>query len=244
MSFLIYTIIIQISFTSLNSYPVRDAHYSNTKNIIKKTQFNLPMGACCFAMKILFLFYFITVHFSRVQSAHFSGGSVTWKPLNTTGTIGSTINVMFTQSYQWKRSAAGSFCNDTYIVDRSPLVPSGSGSLECVTGTTSQCGGYTTISTRAFCIDYSIPMDSSSTQISTIKNLTVGSKFCVAFQGSAWVKLNVECPTAANPSSSTTATPVCYNTGARWSIGTCVDLSIRPDGFINSPPVATVMSRM
>jgi len=243
-SFLIYTIIIQISFTSLNSYPVRDAHYSNTKNIIKKTQFNLPMGACCFVMKILFVFYFITVHFSRVQSAHFSGGSVTWKPLNTTGTIGSTINVMFTQSYQWKRSISSSFCDDTYIANRFPLVPSAAGSLACVTGTISQCGGYTSISIRGYCIDYSIPMDSSSTQISTIKSLTVGSNFCVAFRSTYWVPLHVNCPTTANPSSSTTATPVCYDSSAPWSIGTCVDLSIRSDGFINSPPVATVMSRM
>ena len=195
-------------------------------------------------MKILFLFYFITTYFSCVQSAHFYGGSITWKPLNTTSVIGSTIDVMFTQSYQWKRSVSGSFCNDTYIANRFPLVPSSASSLVCVTGTISQCGGYTPISVPGYCIDYSIPLDSSSAQISTIKNLTVGSKFCVAFQSGAWVTIHVNCPTTANPSSSTTATPVCYNTGAPWSLGTCVDLSIRSDGVINSPPVATVMSRM
>ncbi len=78
----------------------------------------------------------------------------------------------------------------------------------------------------------------------------MGSKFCVAFQSQTWVRIRttncgISVSNTSNSSTiSTTTVPTCYYTGARWSIGCCVDLSTRVDGIINTPPVATILSRM
>ncbi|CAF1510665.1 unnamed protein product [Rotaria sp. Silwood1] len=166
-----------------------------------------------------------------VESSHFSGGTVTWKPIANTIT-GSTVSVMFTQSYQWRLSTAG-YCNQTYIVNRSPLIPSMSGILACVSSHTGFCGGYSSMSIFEYCTDYSTFLDSSSGQISTVQTITIGSQFCVAFQSGSWIPVQVACASS---------TGSCYNGGASWSIGTCLDLNIRYDGVINTPPVATVVS--
>jgi hypothetical protein len=55
--------------------------------------------------------------------------------------------------------------------------------------------------------------------------LTAGAHFYLAYVGSAWVALN-------DPSQS----------GLQWSIVTFIDLRMRPDGFINTPPTASVAS--
>lgn len=193
--------------------------------------------------KILVVDYLVMFSLTIVRSNHFSGGTITWKAMNTTSANHSTIPVMFTQSYEWRRSSSV-FCNDSYIWNQSPLVPPSSGSLVCVTTPTSKCGGYTSMLTRGYCTDYSTILDCTSSQISITKNITVGSKFCVAFSGSNWVKLRVNCPITNASTTSTMAAPICYSTGGLWSVGTCVDLSLRIDNnIINTPPVATVISR-
>lgn len=186
-----------------------------------------------------------------VESTHFYGGTVTWKPMNNTANS-STIAVMFTQSYQWRRSYTGAGCNQTTITNQSPLIPNANDKLTC---TTSSCGGYTAISINEYCTDFSALVDSSSGLISTVENITAGSKFCVAYSGSAWIKLySTSCGSTGRKkragggggysATTTTATSGCYSSSAGWSIGTCIDLTVRSDGFINTPPVATVISRM
>ncbi|CAF5069248.1 unnamed protein product, partial [Rotaria magnacalcarata] len=56
-------------------------------------------------------------------------------------------------------------------------------------------------------------------------SLTAGAHFYLAFQGSAWTALD-------DPAVS----------GLYWSIVTFINLRLRPDGFINTPPEATVVS--
>jgi len=185
-----------------------------------------------------------------VESSHFYGGTVTWKPMNNTAS-GSTIPIMFTQSYQWRLSFAGAGCNQSTILNQSPMIPATSDKLTCTT-TGSSCGGYTAISINEYCTDFSVLVDSSSGQISTVENITVGSSFCVAYQGSAWVELyTTNCGGngrkkrgSHSSGATTTAASGCYSSSAGWSIGTCINLTVRSDGFINTPPVATVISRM
>jgi hypothetical protein len=56
-------------------------------------------------------------------------------------------------------------------------------------------------------------------------NLTADAHFYVAYVGSAWRALN-------DPSQS----------GLEWSIVSFIDIGMRPDGIINTPPVASVVS--
>ena len=183
-----------------------------------------------------------------VESSHFYGGTVTWKPLNNTDT-NSQLSIMFTQSYQWRLSYALSYCNESYILNQSPKIPVDTSQLQCITTPSSSCGGYIPLNITEYCTDFSTFIDSSSGQISEVVTIAASSKFCVAFQSSAWIGLQINCGTSGTTTSNsstigTTTIPTCLDTGAAWSIGCCIDLSIRPDGIINTPPVATIMSRM
>ena len=167
-----------------------------------------------------------------VHATHFYGGTVTWAPLNTNAT-NSTIPVMFTQSYQWRQSYSFSYCNQSYILNQSPKIPTNPVQLQCVTTPASSCGGYTSLSIAEYCTDFSTFIDSSSGQISIVENISAGSKFCVAFQSGSWIAVQTNCGTNGS----------CFNSVAQWSIGCCLDLSLRSGGVVNTPPVATVLSR-
>jgi hypothetical protein len=112
------------------------------------------------------------------------------KPMNNNAT-GSKISVMFTQSYQWKRSFTYTnsigYCDQSIIFNRSSLIPLNGKTLKYVTVPTSYCDGYIPISTDEYCTDFSALMDSSSEEASTIKNITAESKFCVTFQDGNWI---------------------------------------------------------
>lgn len=179
------------------------------------------------------------------NSSHFYGGTVTWKPVNNVAT-GSTVDVMFTQSYQWRRSwtsgSGSGFCDQTIIQNKSPLIPNTGSTLNCITGV---CGGYTSIPINEYCTDFSTLVDTSSGQISTVKTINVGSQFCVAYQDSAWIRiLSTNCPSSGRKKRAVNSSTLCFDNSADWSIGTCVNLTMRAEGFINTPPVATVISRM
>ncbi|CAF3856350.1 unnamed protein product [Adineta steineri] len=136
-------------------------------------------------------------------------------------------------------------------------MPNATSTLDCTTSSNT-CGGYTSISINEYCTDFSVLSDSSSGQISTIENITAGSQFCVAFNGMYWIGLqSTKCSGSgrkkrghsgghgsgpSRPTVSTTTVAGCYSTSAGWSIGCCIDLTVRPDGFINTPPVATIIS--
>ncbi|CAF3632394.1 unnamed protein product [Rotaria sordida] len=200
---------------------------------------------------IILLFCFVSV-----ESSHFYGGTVTWRPMSNTDTS-SKVSILFTQSYQWRRSfGSATDCDQTIITNQSPKLVSGSDTLQCTTTPSSACGSYSSIDIGEYCTDFSTIVDSSSGQISTLQNITAGSKFCVAFQGSAWIGLqSTNCvpgrkkrwlfgsaSTTKRTTVSTTTGATCYSTSAAWSIGCCVDLTFRSDGIINTPPVATILS--
>ncbi|CAF3882356.1 unnamed protein product [Rotaria sordida] len=200
---------------------------------------------------IILLFCFVSV-----ESSHFYGGTVTWRPMSNTDTS-SKVSILFTQSYQWRRSyGSATFCDQTIITNQSPKLVSGSDTLQCTTTPSSACGSYSSIDIGEYCTDFSTIVDSSSGQISTLQNITAGSKFCVAFQGTAWIGLqSTNCvtgrkkrwlfgsaSTTKRTTVSTTTGATCYSTSAAWSIGCCVDLTFRSDGIINTPPVATILS--
>ena len=98
--------------------------------------------------------------------------------------------------------------------------------LICVTDCTSD-GGYSTkpVSILTDCISASSALGMMTSQRSVNITLIAGAHFYLAYTGSAWVSLN-------NPSKS----------GLQWSIVSFIDLRMRPDGFINTPPTASVVS--
>ncbi|CAF1393147.1 unnamed protein product [Adineta ricciae] len=182
-------------------------------------------------MMLIKVIILLLLNISIAKSSHFYGGTITWKPMNNTAT-GSTIPVMFTQSYQFKRSIsipnAYDYCDQTIIMNQLPKIPNSGQTLSCVS---SVCANYVPISINGYCTDFSVVQDSSSTQIATIQSITVGAKFCVAFRDASWpIVYSMACVGG------------CFIGGAGWSIVSCLDLTVRSNGFINTPPVATVIS--
>ena len=169
-------------------------------------------------------FYFILLLYSSVHTdaRHFDGGSITWAPVNPYGNS-SNVPITITQSYSW------SYPTIT-CANNVPITTSGRSTsnrnLTCVVDCSTD-GGYSTkpIDILTDCTSVSSALGMMTSSRSHNLTLTAGTHFYLANVGSAWVSLN-------NPAQS----------GLEWSIVTFIDLRMRPDGFINSAPTASVIS--
>lgn len=133
------------------------------------------------------------------------------------------------------------FLQSSTILNQWPRIPASNHTLTCVT---SNCASFQDIPIDEFCTDFSTLVDSSSGQVFDIQYFDVGNYFCVAYQETAWARvLSTVCSSTGRKRRATNSTPLCFSNSARWSIGSCLDLSRRPEGIINTPPVATVISR-
>jgi len=165
----------------------------------------------------LILFYFYCI--ANIHGKHFNGGTITWAPIDPYAT-GTSVSITITQTYYW---------NFPYIKCLTN-VPVSSGFSSSTLICTADClydGGYSTkkISTSTDCISTSPALSMMTSQRSNNITLNKDAHFYLAYVGEAWVPLNY---------------PVRRN--QEWSIVTYIDLRVRSDGFINTPPVATVVS--
>lgn len=176
-----------------------------------------------------YYFWLILLCGTIIESNHFRGGTITWKPINNNASINGTVSIMIIQTYLWTYSQVG--CTNSMIANQSPTInlgtKSGAGVLLMCSATCSTSGGYVghEVPITGYCIDYSTALDTTVSQRSDIVNLTVGAHFTVTFAtGGLWQTLALGSSTG-------------------WSVSSLIDLSIRPDtGLINTPPVATCVS--
>ncbi|CAF1397301.1 unnamed protein product [Rotaria magnacalcarata] len=170
---------------------------------------------------IIGLFHFLLCCFG-VDGIHFNGGTITWKPVYPL-VNSSSVLITIIQSYSWTYPTI--LCANNVPI----TTPGRSGAntnLSCV----SSCGtdgGYSTkpVNILTDCVSTSSSLGMMSSSRSVNISLTAGAHFYLAFQGSAWTALD-------DPAVS----------GLYWSIVTFINLRLRPDGFINTPPEATVVS--
>ena len=156
------------------------------------------------------------------DALHFDGGNIRWMPANPYDNS-SSITIFIIQTYWWTYPTIS-------CANNVPISTSGrsgeNANLTCVTDCTSD-GGYSTkpVSIVTDCISASSSLGMMTSQRSVNITLTAGAHFYLAYVGSAWRPLN------APPQS-----------GLEWSIVSFIDLRLRPDGFINTPPTASVVS--
>jgi hypothetical protein len=173
-------------------------------------------------MKIIHFLLFFFLYSIVTDGLHFNGGTITWQPINPS-VNSSIVPITITQSYSWTASAITCATNV-------PISTSGRSSqnanLTCVIDCSTD-GGYSTkpVNILTDCQTVSSSLNLMTSQRSVNINLTAGAHFYLAYVGSAWAPLN-------DPP----------QTGLQWSIVCSIDLRIRPDGFINTPPVASVVS--
>ena len=165
---------------------------------------------------------FFLLYWNIAFSAHFNGGTITWKPINPS--INSTIvTVTITQTYYWTYPAI-TCANNVPIT--TPGRTTQNANLTCMSDCLTD-GNYSRnpISILTDCQSFSSSLGLLTSERSVTINLTANAHFYLANVGAAWAPLN-------SPAVS----------GLQWSIVTFIDLRFRPDGFINTPPVASVVS--
>ena len=167
-----------------------------------------------------FLFFFLSI--INIKAVHFYGGTITWQPvypyLNST-----KISIIITQSYSWAYPTIT-------CANNVPITTPGRGTQNADLICMSDCltdGNYSAnpINILTDCQTVSASLSLMTSERSVTINLTANAHFYLANVGAAWAPLN-------SPAVS----------GLQWSIVAFIDLRFRPDGFINTPPTASVVS--
>lgn len=166
-----------------------------------------------------------------VSTAHFSGGTITWQPLNSSD-VTSPVSIVITQTYSWVYPTV--LCNQSMIGAQTPINTNINNNdvLGC-SPTCSASYGYTyPVPIARYCISYSALLGITNTQRVDIVQLSANASFSIAFDpvaASYWRPLQ--------SSSGGTAS------SASWSISTSINLNRRSDnGLLNSAPISGVIS--
>ena len=165
---------------------------------------------------LVFLFIF------TLDASHFNGGTIRWFP-NDPYTNDSYITITIIQIYYWTYPRIA--CTNNVPVDS---FPSGypNANVNCIADCASD-GGYSTkpIDILTECVWASSALEFMKSEKSRNITLAAGAHFYASHVGNAW--------------SSLTLAP-----GSRsdWSIVFSIDLRIRSDAFINTPPKAEIIS--
>ncbi|UJR17501.1 hypothetical protein I4U23_004396 [Adineta vaga] len=157
---------------------------------------------------------FLATFLSITYSSHFRGGTITWRPWNNTPS-GSTVSILFRQRYSWRRLSVP--CYDSTISSKGLI---GSGSCTCVSG---PCPTWSAMSTSTHCTDYSSILDVSSGERYELRTIPLNMSFSIAFPSGDWF---------AN---------LAKGGNSVWRITNRVSTFFRPDGYLNSSPVAVTL---
>ncbi|CAF3964644.1 unnamed protein product [Didymodactylos carnosus] len=162
-----------------------------------------------------------------VESTHFQGGTITWKPLDKSAVNGSSITIRITQTYMYRFAAIS--CTNADIASQTQVNLAGRSDfgamLNCLLNCTTS-GGYVPIPMTGYYTDCSASLGLTVGQRSDLVTLSANAYFTVVFNSSSWRTLAL----------------FSNNGGNAWSITCLIDLRLRPDGLINTPPVATMVS--
>lgn len=175
-------------------------------------------------MIFVYLFILYSALISAVDGNHFLGGTISWRPLNTSAT-GSPVAIVIIQTYSWTYSFIP--CTQAGVASNA-YVPSYGGLaaevLECIYNCATGAIGYPNISVIPRCTDFSVAAGITTGQRSDTVYLDINDDFAAAFRDSSW-------------------RPLATDANAGWAISTRIIVNPRTDtGYFNSAPVATVMS--
>jgi hypothetical protein len=139
--------------------------------------------------------------------------------LNTTPS-GSTAKILVHQRYAWRRDFwPTTMCNNLMISSQG-LIGTGTGQLICYTG--GSCSSFLPIVSDVYCTDYSVSMDFSLGERYDIFTLPLSATFIIGFNSSAWLTLAIK-------------------GGNTWQTTNKIQLTVRPDGYINTSPVTSTL---
>ncbi|CAF4033419.1 unnamed protein product, partial [Rotaria magnacalcarata] len=170
---------------------------------------------------IIFIFIFI---FSSgfIEANHFHGGTIRWAPIDPYANS-SSVGVTIIQSYWWSYPSVS--CAINVPISTSAYNDTNM-NLTCVDYCSTD-GGYsnTPVNILTDCTSISSSLGILASERSVNVTLTANATFSIAYQSSYWPSLND--PPLSNFS---------------WSLLCSIDLRMRSDGFLNTPPMASVVS--
>jgi hypothetical protein len=166
--------------------------------------------------KMIILILLILMLITTNDGAHFSGGTITWAPLYPSSNS-STVPITITQSYSWVYPT---------VTCTTSIPSTGAGTYLTCVGDCSTAYGFSNSSINILTDCYSWSPSLAFVFGARSVNVTFNEStyFWIGNRGSAW-------RTLAN-----------VNGTSSWSIVSLIDLQRRPDGLINTPPVAQIAS--
>ena len=129
---------------------------------------------------------------------------------------GTNVQIQLRQRYSWRRGVAP--CTPAIIIAQGLI--GDSSSVPCYTGT---CTGWTSLNTQTACTDFSANLDVSSGEKIDLRTVNLGISFSIGFVSGAWF---------AN---------LVVGANGNWNLVTRINTATRPDGLLNSSPVATTL---
>ena len=124
-----------------------------------------------------------------VWCGHYKGGTVTWKPVNSSAT-GSTIQILISEKHSFTLGRYA--CSQSTINNQlSYFDAGGTGApdLTCYSGASCTSSLYTTIQHTMLCTDFSTQLDSSSGAYYTKQYLSSTTNINIAFTNNAWASV-------------------------------------------------------
>jgi hypothetical protein len=169
---------------------------------------------------MIILLLLILIWTNAIGASHFNGGTITWAPVYPDSNSSSVL-ITVTQTYSWVYPTVA--CT----TDAPSTGNTGKQNLTCVYNCSTQ-GGYSShiISVLTDCISLSITLNITTSRRSVNITLNEDAYFWIAFRYQSWRSLENEA-TSSMPG---------------WSIVSLINLIRRPDGLINTPPVAQISS--
>jgi len=157
-----------------------------------------------------------------VKASHFDGGTIIWAALDPSN-ISSPVMITITQTYSWTYPTVN--CS-TDVPISTPAYASSNDNLNCVANCSTD-GNYSSkpVSILTDCISSSLSLGVMLSKRAVNITLPLDTYFWLSYTGSSWRTLK----------------NVIGNT-SDWDIVSLINLQVRPDGIINTPPVAQINS--
>lgn len=153
---------------------------------------------------------------------HFNGGTIRWVPVDPYDNS-SLVPITIIQTYSWTYPTISCAAN---VPISTPGRSNANANLTCIADCTTD-GNYSVnpVNILTDCVSASSTLNMMTSERSVNTTIGADSHFYISYQDSAWTALN-------SPAQS----------GLYWSITSYIDLRMRPDGFINTPPEVSFVS--
>lgn len=164
------------------------------------------------------LYFFTLFEFAqRFHCSHFRGGTINWKPVNSSADpFNNNVDIFVTTRFYWRLDYEyDAYCDQSTIANNGLI--GNFDYIECISG----CSSNTLLFTQVICTDFSSYENWKGGERTQQLNLPYDSRIVASYSSGDWITL--------------------LNGGGSWQVNFLLDLNKRNDtGKINSSPITTM----